>query len=305
MIVSLAQWLSVQVPDDYIPLERVWQNQMIEKAPELANYYQTKDKLQLLRQWTEIIKPSTKVKALGRYPLPIPHVLANEFQSFWERQLLRNEGKAMDELSPNQQSGMEKIASVAYTILKTRPNWITRERKRKLSPYLNYQELRDLDSLQPPIQPELLDLEASSKDAMQWVIDQYLPFRRWDAAIHSSSARPRVSDRIADSFVNWILKHYPELGFANSVLNYSVASLVQDLCQKNPVLWVVVDGLGWLDHQELLAHLTQNSRFSVETALEPRISILPTKPSMRSGAFILNFPLAILLGCPTQVKAFR
>lgn len=252
----LAQWLSIQVPDAYKSLERIWQNQIIENASDLAVYYQTEDKLQLLRQWTGIIQPSAKVKALGRYPLPIPHFLAGEFRSFWQHQLLRNEGSMIDALAPNQQSGMEQIASLAYTVLKTRPNWITKERKRKLSSYLNYQELRDLDSLQPPLQPEALDLEASSKDAMQWVTDQYLPFRRWDAAIHSTSTRPRISDRLADSFVNWILKHYPEFRFTSAVLNYSVASLVQDLCQKSPVLWVVVDGLGWLDHQELLAHLT-------------------------------------------------
>ena len=157
----LAQWLSVQVPHAYISLERIWQNQIMENASELAEYYQTEDKLQFLRQWTGISKSSAKVKALGRYPLPIPHFLADEFQSFWERQLLRNAGKAMDELAPNQQSGMEQIASLAYTILKTRPSWITRERRRKISSYLNYQELRDLDSLQPRPQPEPLDLEAS------------------------------------------------------------------------------------------------------------------------------------------------
>jgi serine/threonine protein kinase len=273
----LAQWLSVQVPDTCKSLERIWQNQAVENASELADYYQTEDKLGLLRQWTGTIQPSVEVKALGRYPLPIPRFLASEFRSFWERQLRRNEGEVMDELALSQQSGMEQIASLAYAILKEHPTWITKERKRKLSSYLNYQELRDLDSLQPPPQPKPLDLEASSRDAMQWVTDHYLPFRRWDAAISSSSARPRISDHLADSFVNWILKHYPELRFTSSVLNYSVASLVQDLCQKSPVLWVVVDGLGWLDHQELLAHLTQNNRFSIETALQPRISVLPTK----------------------------
>jgi len=300
----LAQWLSVQVPDDYIPLERVWQNQMIENAPELANYYQTKDKLQLLRQWTGIIKPSTKVKALGRYPLPIPHVLANEFQSFWECQLLRNEGKAMDELSPNQQSGMEKIASVAYTILKTRPSWITRERRRKISSYLNYQELRDLDRLQPQPQPEPLDLEASPNNAMQWVTKQYLPFRLWDAAINPSTTRPRVSDRLGDSFVNWILKHYPELKFISSVLNDSVASLVQDLCQKNPVLWVVVDGLGWLDHQELLRRLTQNNKLSLELDIQPRISILPTKTEYAKWSLYTQLPPSHPTWVPDAGKGF-
>jgi len=303
-IYHLAQWLSIQVPDAYKSLERIWQNQAVENASELADYYQTKDKLQLLRQWTGIIQPSAKVKALGRYPLPVPHFLASEFRSLWERQLLRNEGRVIDELAPNQQSGMEQIASLAYTILKTHPSWITKEKKRKLSSYLNYQELCDLDSLQPPLQPEPLDLEASPKDSMQWVTDQYLPFRRWDAAINTASDRPRDSDRLADSFVNWILKHYPEFRFASSILNYSVASLVQDLCQISPVLWVVVDGLGWLDHQELLANLTRNSSFSIETTLQPRISILPTKTEYAKWSLYAQLPPSHSAWVPDASKGF-
>lgn len=300
----LAQWLSIQVPNAYKTLERIWQNQVAEKDAELADYYQTEDKLQLLRQWTGIIPPSDKVKALGRYPLPIPQFLASEFRAFWERQILRDEGRVIDELAPNQQSGMEHIASLAYTIFKSRPNWLTKEKKRKLSSYLNYQELQDLDKHQPPLQPEDLDLEAGPKDAMQWVTDKYLPFRRWDAAIKPSSTRPRISDRLADSFVSWILKHYPELRFTSSVLNYSVASFVQDLCQKSPVLWVVVDGLGWLDHQELLRYLTQNQRLSIETDIQPRISILPTKTEYAKWSLYTQLPSSHPSWVPDAGKGF-
>jgi serine/threonine protein kinase len=303
-VYHLAQWLSIQVPDTYKTLERIWQNQVAEKDAELEDYYQTEDKLQLLRQWTGIIPPSDKVKALGRYPLPIPQFLASEFRAFWERQILRDEGRVIDELAPNQQSGMEHIASLAYTIFKSRPNWITKEKKRKLSSYLNYQELQDLDILQPPLQPEDLDLEAGPKDAMQWVTDKYLPFRRWDAAINPSSTRPRISDRLADSFVSWILKHYPELRFTSSVLNYSVASFVQDLCQKSPVLWVVVDGLGWLDHQELLRYLTQNQRLSIETDIQPRISILPTKTEYAKWSLYTQLPPSHPAWVPDAGKGF-
>ena len=307
----LAQWLSIQIPDASIQipdackaLERIWQNQAAEKDAELADYYQTDDKLRLLQQWTGIIPSSGKIKALGHYPLPIPPFLVSEFRSFWEQQLLRNEGRVIDELAPNQQSGMEQIASLAYTIFKNRPNWITKERKRKLSSYLNYQELQDLNSLQPPLQPEDLDLEATPEGAMQWVTDQYLPFRRWDAAINPSSTRPRISDRLADSFVSWILKHYPELRFTNSVLNYSVASFIQDLCQKSPVLWVVVDGLGWLDHQELLRYLTQNHALSIETDLQPRISILPTKTEYAKWSLYTQLPPSHTAWVPDAGKGF-
>lgn len=301
----LAQWLSVRVPDIYKPLERIWQNHTVKDASELADYYQTEDKLQLLRQWTGIAQPSAKIKKiLGRYPLPVPHFLASEFRSFWESQFVRDEGNAIDALIPNQQSGMEQIASIAYTILKSRPSWITRERKRKLSSYLNYEELSNLDNLQPPLLPDPLDLKASSKDAMKWVTDRYLPFRRWDAAINSSLDRPRQSDLLADSFVDWILKHYPELRFTNSVLNYSVASLVQDLCQKSPVLWVVVDGLGWLDHQELLVYLTQKNSFSVETPLQPRIGVLPTKTEYAKWSLYTQLPPSHSTWVPDAGKGF-
>lgn len=303
-IQNLAQWLSIQLPETYRPLERIWQDQMARSDSELSEYYQTPDKLQLLRQWTGIIKPLARVKALGRFPLPVPKALIEEFRSFWERQFLRNEGRALDELAPNQQSGMEQIASLAYNILKNRPDWITRERKRKLSSYLNYPELRDLDSLQPPPQPEPLDLNASAKDAMQWATEQYLPFRRWDAAINPSSERPRISDRLAKSFVDWLIKSYPELRFDNSVLNYGVAALIQDFCQEGPVLWVVIDGLGWLDHQELLSYLTRNSGLSIETALQPRISILPTKTEYAKWSLYTQLPPSHSTWVPDAGKGF-
>jgi len=303
-IQNLAQWLSIQLPETYRPLERIWQDQMARSDSELSEYYQTPDKLQLLRQWTGIIKPLARVKALGRFPLPVPKALIEEFRSFWERQFLRNEGRALDELAPNQQSGMEQIASLAYNILKNRPDWITRERKRKLSSYLNYPELRDLDSLQQPPQPEPLDLNASAKDAMQWATEQYLPFRRWDAAINPSSERPRISDRLAKSFVDWLLKSYPELRFDNSVLNYGVAALIQDFCQEGPVLWVVIDGLGWLDHQELLSYLTRNSGLSIETVLQPRISILPTKTEYAKWSLYTQLPPSHSTWVPDAGKGF-
>lgn len=277
----LARWLSVQVPEVYKPLERIWQNQIVEQAPQdLTVYYQVEDKIQLLRQWIGVIEPSAKVKALGRFMLSVPNLLEGEFRAFWERRFLHSEGKVLDEIVPSQQCGMEQIALLAYSILKTQPLWITKERKRKLSSYLNYQQRSDLDNLHPPHQPEALELEASSKDAMQWVTEQYLPFRRWETTIHQSSEGPSDSEHLAGSFVNWILKQYPDIRLApaqSSVLNHSVATLVQDLCQEGPVLWIVVDGLGWLDHQELLGYLTENNSFAIEVALQPRISIIPTK----------------------------
>ncbi|MEH2178490.1 hypothetical protein [Nostoc sp.] len=272
-ISHLAAWLSILVPEEYKPLERVWQQQFQEH--ELTNYYQTEDKLLFLRRWLGIAEPV--FNDIGKYPLPIPDFLRQEFDSYWEQLISRTEGKVLDTLTPANQVGMERIANCAYKVFGNRPNWINQAREIKVTPYLNYQQKQELSLNQHPPQP--LALDATPQQALAWATKDYLPFRAWEVIKQPSSA-PRISDSLADSFVEWMLQHYPQMqvdSVENSYLNYSVAAKVQNLCQESPVFWVVVDGLGWLDHLELLSLLTNNYKLAVETALEPRFSILPTK----------------------------
>ncbi len=76
----------------------------------------------------------------------------------------------------------------------------------------------------------------------------------------------------------------------HSYLNYSVTSLVRNLCQDGPVLWIVIDGLGWLDHLELLSFLTKNHKLAVETSIQPRFSILPTKTEYAKWSLYAQLP---------------
>lgn len=274
-VLHLAAWLAIPVPEEYQLLESVWQQRFQEH--ELASFYQTEDKLLLLRQWLGIAEPV--FDDLGKYPLPVPQVLSKEFDHYWEEIIYRTEGKVMDTLNPPQQVGMERIANCVYKLSLQRPNWINQVRESRVMPYLNHQQRQELSLNQPPPQPPPLALDAAPEQALIWVTKDYLPFRRWEVIKQSSSA-PKISNQVADSFVLWILAHYPQMqseSVKNSYLNYSVASQVQNLCQGNPVLWVVVDGLGWLDHLELLSLLTNDGQLSIETAITPRFSILPTK----------------------------
>ncbi|MFP4298980.1 MAG: hypothetical protein ACLFT0_14240 [Spirulinaceae cyanobacterium] len=274
----LAHWLSIQVPEEYQLLEQAWQHQTKEKTRELANYYQTQNKLSLLKSWLGLTQSS--VVNLDPFPHNIPVFLVQEFKQFWEKQIIKTKGKVLETLATNQQAGMSEITSYAYNILKDRPSWITQQRISKLSAYLTSQQRNNLNKLQQPSIPQTLNIDADSQKALKWVTESYLPFRRWEITINRSPTGKRASDSIANSFVEWIVKHYPDLKLdpvPNSTLNYSVASRVQKLCEETPVLWVVVDGLGWLDHQELVAILTEKNSMAVETALSPRFSILPTK----------------------------
>ncbi|MDH6089453.1 hypothetical protein [Umezakia ovalisporum] len=274
-VLHLAAWLAIPVPQKYKLLEQVWQQRF--QHHELATYYQTEDKLLLLRRWLGIAEPV--FYEIGKYPLPIPDMLTQEFDDYWEQLISRTEGKVIDTLNPAIQVGMERIANCAYKVFYHRPNWINRVRESKVIPYLSHQQRQKFSLNQPPPQPQPLALDATPEQALTWVTKDYLPFRRWEVIQQSSSALT-ISNRLANSFVEWILEHYPQMqveSVENSYLNYSVASKVKNLCQASPVLWVVVDGLGWLDHLELLSLLTSNYQLAMETAIVPRFSILPTK----------------------------
>ncbi|GAA6618130.1 hypothetical protein NUACC26_039410 [Scytonema sp. NUACC26] len=74
-ITHLATWLTLRVPRECCPLEKVWQQKF--QDCELATYYLTEDKFQLLRCWLGIAKP--EITELGKYPLAIPDFLTQEF----------------------------------------------------------------------------------------------------------------------------------------------------------------------------------------------------------------------------------
>lgn len=270
-IPNLADWLLIEIPEEWRVLEQVWQQQFSEH--ELATYYQTEDKLLLLRRWLGIAEP---VVTLGKYPLPIPDFLTQEFDQYWQQQLYHSEGKILENLNPTTQVGMERIATLAYQLSDDRPTWINKATENKLSHYLNSEQRLELRNRQAPVKPQPLEINASPQQALAWVCNNYLPFRRWDVLTNSH----QISDSLAGSFVEWMVQNYPLLKIepvTSSYLNYNVASLVQNLCEEEPVLWVVVDGLGWLDHLELLSYLTKNDQLAVETTIQPRFSILPTK----------------------------
>lgn len=272
----LAEWLGIQVPEGYKLLETFWQARF--QDSQLATYYLTEDKVQILRQWLGIAE--ILITELGRYPLTIPDFLTPEFDRYWEKQLYRSEAKVLDSLIFPEQVGIERIVNLAYKVLSKRPQWINEVRETKLAPYLTHRQKVQLGLRQPPPQPQPLALEASYQDALTWVTESYLPFRRWEIAVHQPPLDQRISERLAESFVEWIVKWYPELKIipvASSPLNYNVAHTVQNLCQEHPILWVVVDGLGWLDNLELLDYLTEDSQLAIETDIQPRFSILPTK----------------------------
>lgn len=275
----LAWWLGYKIDSNHRPLEILWQHHFCKNCPsELVNSYASSKKVEILRQWLGLSDGFLQDE-LGPFPLEeIPSTVIGEFTATWQRHLIQTQGAVLDELDSEIQSGMKKVAEIAFRTFKENPEWMTSTRQKILAPYLTVQQRQLLKDKQPPPKPNALLPASDYKEMYNWAITKYLPFRRWESV---SELKPGVglSEQLADDFVDWIVENYPKLKEVTadeSQLNRSVGSLVQHLSQEGPVFWVVVDGLGWLDHVELLEYLNQETELRVER-FEPRIAVLPTK----------------------------
>lgn len=278
-LAHLAWWLGYKSESQHSVLEKLWLYRFCETCPEeLGLPYGITDKQSVLRQWIGITDEKLII-GLGPFPLnDIPSSVATEFINFWEHRLVETQGATLDELVSDRQAGMKCISEIAFRIFKINPKWITPSRLKKVAPYLPPTQREWLNQNQPPPCPEKLSLQAHFKEMYAWVTEKYLPFRRWEA-VNDLPKKELKSESLAYSFVDWILENYPQLKEETadeSQLNLSVVSLVQKLSREAPVLWVVVDGLGWLDHVELLECLHRESELKVE-GMSARIAVLPTK----------------------------
>lgn len=279
----LAEWLCVNISEEYQVFEQLWLKNFISHNHDdkLIEYYRINNKLSLLKDWLGI--GLNKIDDLGIYPLPLPVIIEEEFINFWREKILKTQGKIIENIILHQESQKELIAEIAYNIFREKTNWITRDSVAKISIYLNIDKRQKLNQLIPPSQPIPLDIKAKPDDCLEWVTNHYLPFRLWEINNNISQnhqEKNQISSNLADSFVNWIVKNYPELkldSVEKSWLNYSVTAQVEEIAKNNPILWVVVDGLGWLDHQELILKLIQKKPLSIQQDIQPKFSILPTK----------------------------
>ncbi|WP_353259907.1 serine/threonine protein kinase, partial [Prochlorothrix hollandica] len=284
---NLAQWLSLTVPAPWQPLEQAWLAQL--PPSPFQPYYATANKQQLLRCWLGLDPDQPVPTDLGIFPGTVPDLLQAEFDQHWYQSINQSLNQPLNQPTPvSTQLSLNlalenlpdrpRIATQAYTVLCHNPQLISRDRIHSLQPYLTPEQATELqDHLAPPC-PDPLPPAASTAQALTWATQQYLPFRCWEVN-HGIDRVDRRSTRLADGFIDWIVGTYPdlkEIRTADSPLNYKVAAMVDELSQTAAVLWVVIDGLSWLDHQQILEYLTQSRKLQLQEPLTPCFSILPT-----------------------------
>jgi hypothetical protein len=273
----LARFLSLEIDAELHPFVCVWAESLRGSVgDDLVEFYRMPDQVSVLRGWLGL---STGTRPVAAYPFDIPECVAREFDSYWATHITQTEGAAIDAIVPRQQCGMKRIARVATEILTTKSCWVTHSRIEKLTPFLDLTGLRALKAFVPPPAPSLLAEDAPVASALRWATSEYMPYRRWQTTNALQGDQKRVAESAADSFVNWLLRSYPQLKHdpvVTSPINYSVGSLVSLKSSNAPVLWVVIDGLGWLEHVELLKVLCDTTRLSV-AGIEPKLCVLPSK----------------------------
>jgi len=306
----LAQWLSINVHDHFQPFEKYWQQVIIKSVnnPQLAAAYRVENKQELLRSWIGLSSTTNITQDFGEFPLGLPVQFVKELNNYWQQKILESEGKILDTITLDLPH-IQQITNLAYELSIKHPELIVNDRIHRL-PY-SVSQRNKLLNLLPPDLPQALDLNVSVSDAINWAIEKYLPFRQWELTVAKKAIHERESDRLGESFAHWLYQQYPNLktqSVADSPLNYSTAYLVTQLAKHNPVLWVVVDGLGWLDHQELLQYLTEGSlsknTLKIETELSPRISILPTKTEYAKWSLYTQLPCDRSDWSPEIAQAF-
>lgn len=285
---TAAHWLVAELPSDCETLAQaqlqLWQQET--QSTPVAQVYAAgyAGREAMLHQW--LFDESCRA-ALGEFPLVLPEALAKSVRDELGRQLRATNGATV-RTWPRETPNQQLYARVARAYFEHNPTHLTKDYLVQLNWLLSAEERTALTELLPPPVIAPLAAEADYQTALRWATQEYLPERKRQA-----QAQKFAANDLAASFVAWLLNHYPQLTSSdrqNSPLNLRTFQIVKQLAEKYWVLWVVVDGLNYLNHQFLLKRLGEQSAGLRLIQDDAVFAVLPTitekaKYGLTSGQF--------------------
>ncbi|MBT9394809.1 hypothetical protein KLP40_16705 [Hymenobacter sp. NST-14] len=234
------------------------------------------------------------------FPLAVPTAWLNVANQEFGKQLLALAAGLASDLAPSvlawwqaQQDHPQPAAiqqASVNVLLKFLPQHPQALSERILELLVRQASRTALDRLRPlvpaPVPPPMPTTPA---EVLQWTTKHYLPYRRWQALAKETTAAVHV-DNAARAFGNWFLDHYHEL--LGTSYPYQQLHWAQHANEPDPqtvTLWVIADGLGWLDAHRLQTYLLQECQEElVLNAATPCFGLVPsithfTKNSVRWG----------------------
>ncbi len=240
---------------------------------------------ELMKEWS-----ACQHSALPWPPLPTDELTEwakQRLMAEWRLRAIETHGEFFRHLVEGgaQRLILRASALVAFVYYRQNPHDITLEALRLTKPYLPFQEWQILQALLPAKDPGPHPTDASA--VSKWFVDAYLPFRL------RGSDTPAHLDRIRSlgrEFGLWYLSVYSNARVGGAGGQFLSWSRTAELAKRpgGVNLLIVLDGLGYVDAQELIGFLSaETSRLSLDD-LDVLFAPLPTvtcfaKPALMAG----------------------
>jgi hypothetical protein len=291
-------WLEEVQPDEDVQVllrqqAQMWREQAEEPLKSLYEAYDCERAEQLLKQWFSIEPRRDVPPDLPEFPLPLPKRWRERISEATREWLVEDDEKVIRYLQTNGISGDVKqaVAEQCATYYDKYPDRLDARKYNALQPYLSEQSRKLIESKLPPPEPAPPDALQEPSKVLQWVVEQYLPYRRWCMRYGSREQRQR-SEELAGQFIGWLLEFYPRaLQDPRSQMHLIFHRVREEVAKHSDTvtLLVVLDGLGWLDALQLHGYISERSSRLKELPPCPVLSALPTitpfaKPAIFKGA---------------------
>lgn len=184
----------------------------------------------------------------------MPTLLKIRAREAWKKETILSEGEFYFQLDENSLpfSLIQEAANEAALYLVSHPIKLTTDRARALSPYVTDElKIRLREKVHPTIPTEI----SGDQGVISWFINEYLPYREWQATTEDSSAFEQVV-RSAKEFMTWYLDLYPKMLLGHSLQTDLSFQKMYALAGENRAmvtLVVLLDGLGISDSKKLVA----------------------------------------------------
>lgn len=240
----------------------------------------------LLRKW---LFDETTRKTLGEFPLHLSDNHAKILGDEIGRRLRLSKGASIAEF-PKKTPNKKIYAAAAIEYFSHNAIHLTSDYIAQVSSLLTPVERSRLEGLLPKTELSPLDTNANVQSALKWATEEYLPLRSFQV----ENGQGDEANTFAAMFADWMLENYPKLANADretSPINLRTFYTVKSLSEKYWVLWVVVDGLSYTNHQKLLQLLGEKSASLRVEQNFPLLAVLPTiTEKAKYGLTTGNFP---------------
>lgn len=224
----------------------------------------------------------------GEFPVELPSSLLTHTKEVWMKRIIETNGTFFSEMFsfPLPLALRQELARLTAEYYHQNAYQLNRAVLQQLYRYLDQQSLSVLEKALPPSEPSPLPEDENA--VLEWFENQYLPYRRWQAAFGDESARQTAIAR-AQYFARWLLERYPRWLLEGDNLAFQKsARLAAD--SNTLILCIILDGLPAWDAEWLVQELS---------ARAPRLTLLQKTYCFTALPTITEFAKeALLKGVP-------